>query len=424
MKTHHLTLGAIVIVGCGAFFAGRLSAPRSPAGPATGHASATLPSKSQRDESRSPAGPPAHPRPGPRDQATKPTADDLATRMRHAIERGDPVERTRAWLDFIDRLSSDQFVAAVAALRANGVPEDRMGEYAMLLSAWAKIDPLAALDYAKANTGSPFARQTILATWAGYDPDAALRWAEANHEGDGANPWLVGVIKGLATSDPDRATSLLASLPFSRERGQALDAVLPTILAQGTMAARDWVNALRDEQLRNGAMARVAERLAASDPKGTADWLASNPGEAANRSMDDVISTWMKSDQSTAIAYFQNLPAGDVRTNALRGVVNSIALEDPRRAADFLDQHSPDVNDRVVQQFVWHAFREEPSIAAEYIGRITDQGERERMYRRTLDFWLDQDQAAATTWIQANPLPEPVVKHLEQRTQERRQRQQ
>ena len=84
----------------------------------------------------------------------------------------------------------------------------------MLLSAWAKHDPLAALDYASANTGSPFARQSILTSWAATDPIAAMRWAEDNHEGNEANPWMVGVIRGIAASDPERATQLMNSMPY------------------------------------------------------------------------------------------------------------------------------------------------------------------------------------------------------------------
>ena len=428
MKANHLTLGAaIAIIGGGAFVAGRLSAPdagsaaagsqpatrSARASTATAGAAADDPSRGERS------------RPGVRAR-TADDADDAerTARMREALGHADPVDRTRAWLDFLDRLSDEDFLAVITEFRANGVPEDRMNEYAMLLAAWARRDPLGALDYAAANTGSPFARQTILASWAGYDPDAALRWAEANHQGEGANPWLIGVIRGIAASDPVRATGLLTSMPFSPERGEALAAVLPAILSQGPDAARAWVSAIEDQRLRDGAMTQVADRLAAIDPKGTADWLVSASGEAANRRIDDVLSAWMRTDQAAAIGYFGDLPAGPARTNALRGIVNSIALEDPRRAAAFLDSHATDVNDNVVQQFVWHAFREEPSIAADYIGRIANQGERENMYRRTLGSWLERDQAAAMTWLSANTVPESVVRHLEHRVREQQRRQQ
>ena len=72
-----------------------------------------------------------------------------------AIMRGEnPLDRNRALLAFIDQLGPGDFEAAVAQFRAMGITDSRFGEYALLLSAWAKADPLAALDYAKGNTAA------------------------------------------------------------------------------------------------------------------------------------------------------------------------------------------------------------------------------------------------------------------------------
>jgi hypothetical protein len=282
------------------------------------------------------------------------------------------------------------------------------------------------LAYAQANTGNRFARNTILSTWAAYDPAGAIQWAEQNHEakdGEG-NPWMIGIIQGLASSDPARASQLLAAMPYSEERGEALGVLLPTILAQGNDAAKAWAEGMTDDALKQGAIARVAEAMAAKDPAGTADWLARNPGEAADRSMDNVISAWMETDKDSAVAYYKALPAGDIRTNALRGVANSMAMQDPRAAADFLDANAADANDRVYQQFIWHSFGEAPDIAANYIGKITNPREQEQMYGRMLDGWLRRDFNAASTWINGNALPENVQQRVQSRMQELQQRQQ
>ncbi|BCX49585.1 hypothetical protein HAHE_34930 [Haloferula helveola] len=343
--------------------------------------------------------------------------------MMRIIQGKDPLLKAQAWLDFINTLDADQFESVVAELRGAGLQQSNMSEYGMLLTAWAKVDPLAALDYASENTGSPFARNTILAAWAATDPEAAIMWAGANHDGDGANPWMVGVINGLAAYDPVRATELMNDLPYSRERGEALGAIMPQILAQGADAAKDWVNSLADERLRDGAIGRLADELARQDPEGTAQWLASNPGEAARRSMDDVLSTWARSDVDAATSYYYDLPQGDLRTSALRGLTNQMATNDPQAAAAFLDANAADADDRVYQQFAWHSFREDPSLAANYIGRIQDVEERDSTYRRMLDGWLRRDFDAASAWIGSAQLPEDVSNHLNRRIEEQQQRQ-
>ena len=139
----------------------------------------------------------------------------------------DPVERAKAFLALIQTLETDDFLNVVADFRALGITEQRMSEYGMLLHAWAKADPEGALDYAIKNTGTPFARQAIMASWSSDDPEAAIAFARDNYEGEGANPLLVGIIRGIAPSDLSRASDLLQELPYSRERGDALQSILP-----------------------------------------------------------------------------------------------------------------------------------------------------------------------------------------------------
>ena len=352
--------------------------------------------------------------------------EEALAKMEALMRTTDPIERSKAWLDFINSIDPAEYESVVASFRSLGMTESRMTEYSMLLSAWAKKDPLQALEYAKANTGNRFARNTILTAWAAYDPEGAIRWARQNHDGgeDEGNPWLIGVIQGLAAHDPARASQLLAGMPFSEERGEALGALLPTILARGSDAAMAWAEGITDDALKQGAMSRVAEALAAKDPAATAAWLMQNPGEAADRTMDDVLSAWMDKDQDSAMAYYQGLPAGEARTNALRGVANSLAMEDPRAAADFLDANAADANDRVYQQFVWHSFGQAPDVAVNYISRLSNGREQERMYGRMLDGWLRRDFDAASQWISQNPLPQNVSDRVQRRMQEIQQRQQ
>lgn len=333
-----------------------------------------------------------------------------------SIVRGEnPLERNRALLAYLDQLGPGEFEEAVAHFRSLGLTEARMGEYSLLLTAWAQADPVAALAYAKENTRGGFAQDTVLTTWATTDPEAAIRWAQSNHEGDGPNPFIPGIIRGLAQTDPDRATQLLATMPRSGERGKGLDFILPHLLQQGTDATREWITALTDDSLKNGAMLRVAGQFAAADPAGTASWLLANPGEASQRRIDDVYGTWAAKDSQAAVNSFATLPAGEARSDALRGLIGSVASEDPKQALSLLDRYPNDVDDRVVRNFIQSSFGNDPATAAGQIVRIGDEREREQMYRRTLGAWLQRDAAAANAWIQSNPVPDSVIERINRR---------
>ena len=410
------TLAAALVIGVVGFLAGRISTP----GPADAQAAGDTQLASARSSSRA-ADEGGH---GaslskrstrPDGGRTSASAEERLKRLESIIRGENALERNRALLAYIDQIAPADFEAAIAKFRGLGITESRFSEYAMLLTAWSQVDPTAALAYAKANTRSGFAATTILSSWAATDPDAAIRWAQANHTGTDANPYLAGIIRTLGATDPVRASDLLTGMPRSQERGEALDAMLPHVLAQGAEAARTWIAALTDESLRNGSMMRAAEQMAQTDPKGTADWLLANPGEATKRSLDSVLGTWAAADTKAAVSYFEALPKGDSRNDAFRGVISAIASQDAGAAAAMIDSHAADVTDSTLQSFVWHSFGSDPALALNYIGRIADQGSQERMYGRTLDTWLNRDPASAQAWMQQNTLPENVARQFQNR---------
>jgi hypothetical protein len=340
------------------------------------------------------------------------TFEEKLASMEEIVRGENALDRGRAMLDWIDSLSAEEFEDAVARFRSLGLTEARMGEYAMLLTAWAEVDPMAALAYTTENTRGGMATGTVLSAWANRDPESAIAWAKANHEGDDANPYMAGIIRGLVQTDPTRATEILQELPFSTERGEALQAMMPHLLKLGSESAKAWIAALSDDRLRDGAIARFAEQMAKEDPAGTASWLLANLGDSSTNKVDEVYGDWAKLDMSAAKSSFEGLPAGEARSRALRGLVTTEARNNPAAAAKLMNSYPADIDDRMVLHFVWNSFDDAPEVAMGQVGLIEDQGRRDRMYSRALGAWLDRDQAAAQRWISSADLSEKVRKSL------------
>lgn len=343
------------------------------------------------------------------------TFDEKLASMEEIVRGENALDRGRAMLNWIDSLAPEEFEDAVARFRGLGLTEARMGEYAMLLTAWAEVDPMAALAYTTENTRGGMATGTVLSAWASRDPESAIAWAKANHEGDDANPYMTGIIRGLVQTNPTRATEILQELPFSRQRGEALEAMMPHLLTLGAESAKSWIAGLSDDRLRDGAIARFAEQLAKEDPAGTASWLLANLSEASTRSVDEVYEEWARKDPSAAKSSFEAIPQGEARSRALRGLVTVEARQDPQAAANLMNAYPNDVDDRMVLHFVWNSFNKEPAIAMSQVAKIEDEGSRNRMYQRALNSWLDDDQTAAQNWINSANLPEPVLRTLSNR---------
>jgi hypothetical protein len=347
----------------------------------------------------------------PSQQGSGSSIDRKLANMEEIVRGENALTRGRAMLNWIDSLAPQEFEAAVDRFRSLGLTEARMGEYAMLLTAWSEVDPISALAYTTENTNG-MATGTVLSAWASRDPESAIAWAKSNHQGEDANPYMAGIIRGIVSSDPIRATALLQELPFSVVRAEALDAMTPYLLKIGADAAKKWVAELSDERLRGGATSRLAEALAKQDPAGTASWLLENINERTVTSVDDVFREWAKEDPAGALANFESLPEGEARSRALRGIVIQDARNNPQAAADLMNRFPKDITDRTVQHFIWNSYEKAPDVAANQIGLIQDERSRNRMYERALSSWLDRDKAAAKNWISSVNLPASVIESL------------
>ena len=336
-------------------------------------------------------------------QETALSSSNQLARLGSILRSEDPLERAHSLLAYIDRLNPNDFEAALAHLDSLPITGYREGDYNLLLCAWAKNDPFAALAYTEKNALGQSTANNILATWAVSDTEGAMRWAEAhNKSNDGANPYIAGIIRGIAATDPDRAYQLLTDMPKSLARTSAIDAIMPFVLSQGSESARTWISSLSDDSLRNGAVRLSAKQLADVDPAGTAAWLTANPCEASDDAMAYVYQAWAKTNTDEAIQSFSALPTGETRSMALDGLIKSMTSRDQQGAIALLDQYPDDVSPDCVKNFIWDCYQTDPEFAMSQISRLRSENAQMLQQQQILDVWIQRDPAAAEAWIQNN----------------------
>lgn len=316
-------------------------------------------------------------------------------------------------LSLIDSLGPDAFEAVLADFTALGMTSERITEYNMLLHAWAKVDPLAALSYSQSGPRAGHAVKEVLASWAANNPNAALAWARDNHEGDQANPHLVGIIRGLADTNPTLATQVLQELPYSSERGQALRNLTPYIASLGLDGAHQWLTGLEDPQLVNGASAYLADQFSKQDPATGAEWVSRiEDGEARDRALNKVVDNWTSQDPAAAKEWIATLPHDD-QLNAGPKFVGSYAKQDANAAADWLDSNANASNyQELLREFANGATRSDPVLALNYGNELEDEGSRSKTVTRALWTLYKKDKASAQNWIQNNDIPKKLQGHV------------
>ncbi|MEI7909776.1 MAG: hypothetical protein WCK77_09095 [Verrucomicrobiota bacterium] len=325
----------------------------------------------------------------------------------------DPLERQAALMELLGRLAPGDFAAVAEQYRSIDHYGDSRGEYDLILRTWAKADPLAALTYTENQPNNGRDTSTILASWAGKDAAAAEHWALDHHTGDGPNPYLVSVIRGIAAYDIGHASELAQAMPSSRERGMAVDSITRALMMQGTDAAMAFPASIQDPALRAGFVASVADRLAAKDPAQAATWLASSTdAESQTGAARSVGQALAKNDPTAATQWLQKLQP-TAQAEAARGIIPVMSSDDIAKTATWASSLVGIPNyDKVVEEFVWSCDNRAPEQSAAWIQSVTDPDQRRRLYYSMLGEWAKRDAAAVKTWVSSNAVPADVLRRF------------
>jgi hypothetical protein len=338
------------------------------------------------------------------------TPEAIAQRLTDIAKTGDPLERQAALMDLVKRLGPDEFAAVADQYREMDHFRGGGGEYEIILRGWAKADPLAALEYSANHGNSRENTSTVLAAWAGNDAAAAEQWALANHKGDGPNPHLPSIIRGIAAYDLAHAARLAESMPNSRERGDAMETIARALFVQGADAAMAYPATIQDPQMRAGYVSIIAERLANKDAEKAATWLASVPdADSQVRGARHVAAALSRQDVAQAATWVKKLsPAA--QAEAARGVIQPMSAGDITGTAKWVSTLNGIPNyDRVVEEFVWSCDYRSPEQSAAWIQGVANEEQRTRLYHRMLGEWAKRDANAVKNWVASNQVPGSVA---------------
>ena len=364
-------------------------------------------SDSEGVSSRSRAAGPEHSHPSKND------GKSATERLSGIVRITDAFERQRALMDLVDSLGPADFGGVAEQFRGLDHLDNSRGEYSLILSGWAKADPLAALEYVNQHPHSRSGRSTILSTWAGIDPAAAERWALDHHDGNGPNPHLAGVIQGIAGNDLANATRLVQTLPVSRERGEAIDSITRALFLQGTDAAMAFPDSIADPALRGGFVAAIADRMAEKDVNKAAAWVASMPqGETQNRAARTVADALARVDPTAAATWVGTLRP-EARAEAARAVIPVMSSTDIAGTAKWVSGMAGTPNfDSMVEEFVWSCNSRAPEQSAAWIQGVSNPDQQRRLYHRMLGEWAQKDATAVKQWVASNNVPADVARRF------------
>lgn len=325
----------------------------------------------------------------------------------------DTFSRQRALMNFLDDLAPEDFEEVANEFGEQIHYDNGNSEMALLFQAWAKTNPLAALDYIERNPRAARNRDEVIATWAGSDPSAAERWAISKHDGDGVNPYMAAVVRGIALQDIDKAYELTGSMVEGRERGQAINFVSRALLMKGNETAFEFSESIEDGHLKGSFVSIISENLARTDPQAAADWVASmKDGTIQNRAAGEIAQRLARQDIGKATEFVSSLQP-EARSKAAAATIPTMSRDDIAGTAEWVSTLAGSPNyDIVVESFVWSCDERAPEQSAAWIRAVADPQQQTRLYYRMLSGWAKKDAGAVKSWVAENEVPAAVRKRF------------
>jgi len=317
----------------------------------------------------------------------------------------DPASRVQAFAKLLAGLTAGNARAMMEMFLKKGFKTPREEEeIRMLAEAWAAIDGKSAADFLASLPYNQRPRETIRATlteWSMHDLEGAEAWARARTTNQ-PNPYMIGVIAGAANANLARAEQLLYEMPFSRERGDALNYVMGAHLDNGNADAMNWATSVPDPWLKQATIRRVASQVAVEDPASAANWVVQNSSEQSlSYNVSSVAKQWSYADAEAAVSWAFSLPPGQAQDAAVAATLPSLAAKNPAAVETMLLNQPPSkATDPARVRLVREYTVSDPPRAMAWASTVTDPRSRDHMTEHVMESWQKTDPAAAAQFVQ------------------------
>ncbi|MDB4403930.1 hypothetical protein N9154_01190 [Akkermansiaceae bacterium] len=333
----------------------------------------------------------------------------------------DALVANKMFADLLLELKPENARSVFEALLEKGKNGGDTGQQmGLFLEAWGKIDGAAALagvsEMDSDGRRRGFASISVMKGWASTDPEAAKAHLDGLENGFDKSMLVQGMVSGLASSDPEAATTYVLKIDAERKaageeggsddrwRGFAVDRQMEAIanaqMQRGMTEATTWAEGLPDGSIKSAAFDRVAEGFARNSPEEAAEWVKAHADkDYAERAVREISEELARKDPASAMSWAEELPEAS-QAAAMRTSMEQWTRDDPTAAGKHLTtMPESTARDAAVSSFAQTLDREEPALAAEWAGSISDEKTRTDTMESVARSWLRSNAEEAKEWL-------------------------
>jgi hypothetical protein len=269
-----------------------------------------------------------------------------------------------------DEIAAQDFEQMARAAAASMDTVDNKSLLHVLISEWAKKDPLAAIAYAQELGRSELIYEG-LRQMAQQNPDEALNWVEQNEIHAEQNFYFsTAIYRELAKADPAGTITRIEQMPADAERDELLSITVDQWVEQDIYAVFDWLETveltpqfpdiynqvmgsyIEQDPFQAAALiadmkpgedklnftSQIAYKLAEQNLDDAFEWMQTLDDDERNCAFPEIIGQWSaSSDAPAALNYILNHQDTPNYQRLFRTVAVNMAHENPEALADALE---------------------------------------------------------------------------------------
>ena len=335
------------------------------------------------------------------------------------VTSANPVKRAHAMATLLASLNSENAGQIIGAMHAAGADDMQMGS---LVYAWAAHDGTAAMAFADEVDMSDEDRygykNQVVKGWASTDPDKAKAWVDGLENQKEAGGYRWNLVAGMADGSLEVATAYAIERAEAEARGafKYMDMITERMLDKSSVGdSVKWAETLPEGNVRTAALHRIATDFAGENPEAAAAWAgAMTENEGGTKVVYEVADEWAERDPAAAVAWLETLPDGDAKSYGMAAALTEwVKRGDPVAASEYLaGMPASEQRDQAVGGFVGTLSSSDPASAATWAGTIQNEGIRQKAQITAGRSWIRNDPVAAHEWLQGSNLGEQVLENI------------
>ena len=343
-------------------------------------------------------------------------ASSIGPALEHAFGQSSRFDRIERLTTALVRLDASQIDEAVAVYE---VEHWWLGttEIELLMEAWTRFDPAAALEYAGKwpdPTRRPAALSAVIRGWALHDPQAATQAVETV---GAAYPmqrqmFVENLLTGWGQSGQPGLIEYIADRPERTFPTNAMWVAGGQTRRLGVPGVLDWLDGhlTRDlpAKLKLNLFRRVTGMASRLDPARVAIWLKTHEGqEYTNRASTLLIERWVSLDPDAAMNWVAASIAEEERIPMLRMAFTKWVTADFTGSGAWIEKApTAEAYDPAFRAYSIVMARRDPVSAMPWAARITNEESRRTALTRVASSWYRRDAEAAENWLLLSELDE------------------